>query len=185
MGALLRSGAAIQVPDDAGPGTKQDVFEWRAWQSMSASPERPVNWEVWLDQARRADNLRNTGTAGFLDQQFNAVVDRFMDRHNAPPEVREVIRFRRALASWNFADAAASGARLMELAANNRAWISGDELRDGLVMARLHLRDARGARQALDSLFFLSRRPATDVRSQLLTAYVQTAERLQSVVLKR
>ncbi len=185
MGALLRSGAAIEVGDDALPGTKQDVFEWRAWQSMSASPERPVNWEIWLDQARRADNLRNTGTAGFLDQQFYAVVDRFMERHNAPAEVRDVVRFRRALASWNFTDAAAAGARLMELAATNRAWISGDELRDGLVMARLHLRDARGARQALDSLFFLSRRPATDVRSQLLTAYVQTAERMQSVVLKR
>src|SRR3712207_7460303 len=51
-------------------------------------------------------------------------------------------------------------------------------------IARLHLRDVRGARQALDSLLPLSRRPSTDLRSQLLSAYVQTAERLQSVALE-
>jgi hypothetical protein len=107
-----------------------------------------------------------------------------MDQHHAPAGVRDVVQFRRGLASWNFAAAAAAGQRLMELATVHRDWISGDELRDGLVMARLHLRDAQGARQALDSLFFLSRRPATDVRSQLLTAYVQSAERLQSVVVR-
>jgi spermidine synthase len=184
MGALLRSGAVIDVADDAPFATKQDVFEWRAWQSMATGSERPVNWEVWLQQTRRADDLRNAGTAGFLDQQFHAVVDRFMDQHKAPAAVRDVVQFRRALASWDFAEAAARGERLMGLATAHRAWISGDELRDGLVMARLHLRDTRGARQALDSLFFLSRRRATDVRSQLLTAYVQTAERLQSVALK-
>lgn len=185
IGALLRSGATIDVADDAPLATKRDVSEWRAWQDMARSAEPPVNWEIWLQQAQRADDLRNAGTAGFLDQQFYAVVDRFMERHNAPAAVRDVVRFRRAVASWNFADAATAGQRLMGPATAHHAWISGDELRDGLVIARLHLRDAQGARQALDSLFFLSRRPATDVRSQLLTAYVQTAERLQSVVLKR
>lgn len=185
MGALLRSGATIDVADDASPATKRDVFEWRAWQNMVKSAEPPVNWEVWLQQAERADNIRNAGTAGFLDRQFYAVVDQFMDRHHAPAAVRDVVRFRRAVASWDFVEAAAAGERLMGPATAHRAWISGDELRDGLVMARLHLRDARGARQALDSLFSLSRRPATDVRSQLLTAYVQTAERMQSVVLNR
>jgi hypothetical protein len=69
----------------------------------------------------------------------------------------------------------------MALGDSAQSWLPGDELRDGLVLARLQLRDSRGARQALDSLFRLSTRPVTDVRSQLLMAYVQTAERLQSV----
>jgi hypothetical protein len=73
----------------------------------------------------------------------------------------------------------------LPLATSQRAWIPTDELRDGLVLARLHLRDPRGARQALDSLFRFSRRPATDLRSQLLAAYVQAAERMQSVAIKR
>jgi hypothetical protein len=107
-----------------------------------------------------------------------------MDQHRAPTTARDVVRFRRGLASWNFAEAAAAGQRLMTAADSTRSWIPADELRDGLVLARLHLRDSRGARQALDSLFRFSKRPATDVRSQLLTAYVEMAERLQSVAAK-
>ena len=60
-----------------------------------------------------------------------------------------------------------------------------DELRDGLVIAKLHQRDVAGARRAFDGLFRFSRRPATDVRSQLLMSYVQTGERLQPLALQR
>jgi spermidine synthase len=180
-GALLRSGSRIALPDNAEPATQRDLLEWRAWDGMATISEPPVNWPIWLQQAARADYLRNAGTAGFVDQRFYEGLDRFMDRHRAPAAAREVVRFRRGLASWNFAEAAAAGERLMALADTNRSWIAGDELRDGLVLARLHLRDSRGARHALDSLFRFSRRPATDVRSQLLTAYVETAERLRSV----
>jgi hypothetical protein len=185
MGALLRTGARIALPDDAPLATQQDLFEWRAWQSMAGSAEPPVNWEIWLQQANRAALLRNAGTAGFVDQQFYAGLDRFMDRHRAPAPARDVVQFRRGLASWNFREAAAAGERLMKLAGGSRPWIAGDELRDGLVMARLHLRDVTGARQVLDSLFPFSRRPATDLRSQLLVSYVQTAERTRSVALER
>jgi hypothetical protein len=185
VGALLRSGARITLPDDAPPATQQDLFEWRAWQSMAVTAEPPVNWDIWLQQANRADFLRNAGTAGFTDQQFYAGLDRFMDRYRAPESVRDVVKFRRGLASWNFAEAAAAGQRLLAFAGSDRPWIPADELRDGLVMARLHLRDPRGARQVLEGLFRFSRRPATDLRSQLLTAYVQTAERRQSVAANR
>jgi hypothetical protein len=103
-----------------------------------------------------------------------------MERHNAPAPARDVVTFRRGLGSWNFTEAAAAGERLIPVVQQGR-WMAADELRDGLVIARLHLRDARGARQALDSLFSLSRRPVTDLRSQLLLAYVQTAEKLQVI----
>ena len=103
-----------------------------------------------------------------------------MTRHRAPAPVRDVVKFRRALASWDFAEASAAGERLM-----GPRWIGADELRDGLVILRLHLRDVTGARQALDSLFRFSRRPVTDVRSQLLSAYVESAERQNAVALNR
>jgi spermidine synthase len=178
-GALLRSGSRIALPENADPATQRDLLEWRAWDGMATISDPPVNWPIWVQQAARADYLRNAGTAGFVDQRFYEGLDRFMDRHRAPASAREVVRFRRGLASWNFAEAAAAGERLM--ADTNRSWITGDELRDGLVLARLHLRDSRGARQALDSLSPFSRRPETDVRSQLLRAYVETAERLRLV----
>jgi spermidine synthase len=185
MGALLRSGSRVALPDDATAATQQGVYEWRTWQSMATSPEPPVNWEIWLQQANGANYLRNAGTAGFVDQQFYAGLDRFMDRHNAPATVRDIVSFRRGLASWSFAEAAAAGDRLLSLAGSNRLWMPADELRDGLVVAKLHLRDVPGARQVLDSLFRYSRRPATDLRSQLLTSYVQAAEQMRSVALKR
>ena len=182
-GALLRSGSRIELPADARPSTLRDLTDWRAWESMASYP--PVNWPIWLQQASRADYLRNAGTAGFVDQRFYEGLDQFMDRHHAPVPARDVVIFRRGVASWNFAEAAAAGGRLMALIGTDRSWIPGDELRDGLVLARLHLRDSQGARQALDSLSHFSTRSPTDVRSRLLTAYVETAERLQSVAAKR
>jgi hypothetical protein len=183
LGALLRSGANLSVPEDA-PGTvQQGAFEWRAWQSMAASAEAPVNWDVWLQQAARADNLRNSGTAGFVDQAFYASLDRYMDRHHAPEAVRDIVRFRHGLASWDFAEAAAAGDRLLPLVGSARLSMSMDELRDGLVLAKLHQHDIVGARRVLDGLFRFSRRPATDVRSQLLMSYVETAEQHQPLAL--
>jgi hypothetical protein len=184
MGALLRSGSQISAPVNAQQATLRDLMDWRAWEGMSTISEPPVNWAIWLQQASRADYLRNAGTAGFVDQRFYEGLNRYMDRHRAPAAARDVVTFRRGVASWNFAEAAAAGGRLMALMGADRSWIPGDELRDGLVLSRLHMRDARGARQALDSLSRFSTRSPTDLRSQLLTAYVETAERLQSVAAK-
>jgi spermidine synthase len=180
MGALIRSAEAVALPDNSSPATQQDIFEWRAWESMGVSAAAPLNWEIWLRQSSRADQLRNGGTAGTVDQRFYAGLDRFMTRHRAPSPVHDVVTFRRAMASWDFAAASAAGERLMGL-----RWIGADELRDGLVISRLHLRDVAGARQALDSLFRFSRRPVSDLRSQLLSAYVESAERQHAVALKR
>jgi spermidine synthase len=185
LGALLRSPMAIDLPLTASPSTKQAAFDWRVWQSMATSGAPPVNWEIWLQQAGRADQVRNGGTAGVMDGQFYGGLDRYMNRNRAPEPIRDVVQFRRGLATWNFVEAAAAGERLMSMGVSNRGWISGDELRDGLVMSRLHLQDIKGARQALQTLQRFSRRPGTDVRSQLLSAYVESAERRHSVALKR
>ena len=160
-------------------------MEWRAWQSMASSAEPPVNWQIWIGQAARADYLRNSGTAGFVDQQFYAGLERFMDRHNAPAAVRDIVHFRHGLAAWDFGEAAAAGERMLSLVGTDALWISPDELRDGLVFARLHLRDVAGARRAFDGLFRFSTRPATDLRSQLLMSYVQTAEQMKPLAFQR
>jgi spermidine synthase len=184
-GALLRSKRGIQPNDTAITHiSTQAIFQWRQWQVMARSNLPPTDWELWVQQAYAMDRMRNGGTAGTADPEFHTDLVRFMERHNAPAPARDVVAFRNGLAAWKFADAAAAAERLVPHTQKGR-WISADELRDGLVIARLHLRDVRGARQALDSLFPLSRRPVTDLRSQLLAAYVQTAERLQSVALER
>ncbi len=174
LGALLRSAAAREPSDTAfGPVTRDAVYRWRQWQGATHAPG---NWALWLDQAKGIDRMRNSGTAGTLDTEFYAGLTRVMDRYRAPEVVRDVVAFRKGMASWNFAEASAAGERLVPFMGRQPSWIEADELRDGLVFARLHLRDVGGARQKLDALAPFSRRPRTELRSQLLEAYVRRAE---------
>ncbi len=185
LGALLRSPLATQPSDTSlSLPAREAVYRWRLWQSAAAADQPPSNWEFWLEQAHGVERSRNTGTAGVADEALFARMNRFMTQHGAPEPARDVVRFRHALAAWNFAEASAAGGRLMPIAIKERRWIPADELRDGLVIAKLHLRDVPGARQALDTLARHSTRPAGDLRSQLLAAYVAKAEELRKMAVK-
>jgi hypothetical protein len=80
------------------------------------------------------------------------------------------------MSSWNFAKAIGAADRLMPYAMNQHNWIGADELRDGVVMANLHLGNTKAARRTLDSLAKFSTRKPGDLRTLLLQAYVATAE---------
>lgn len=71
-----------------------------------------------------------------------------MERHHAPQPARDVVAFREGIASWNFAQAVQAAERLMPLEVRGHRWLESDELRDGMVIAQLHLGDAKGARPA-------------------------------------
>jgi hypothetical protein len=152
------------------------------WQALLSADQAPTSWDRWLEQANVVDRLRSGGTAGVADEPFYSDLAKFMARHRAPQPVRDVIAFRHGIASWNFAEANAAADRLMPVVLKEHRWIAPDELRDGLVIARLHLRDATGARRALDELEKFSTRPAGDLRSMLLGAYVRMAEGSQVTV---
>ena len=177
IAALIRT-PALHTPavDSLGPRTREALFQWNVWQATMRSDLEPTSWERWLDEARAMDDIQGGGTAGTADEQFYTSLTRFMDRHHAPQSAKDVVAFRHGLASWNFVEAAEAGQRLLPVALNEHRWVSADDLRDGLVFARLHLRDATGARQALDTLAKFSTRPAGDLRSQLLGAYVVALE---------
>jgi hypothetical protein len=147
-----------------------------------AANQAPGNWELWLDQANGIDRLRNGGTAGIADEEFYASLNRVMERYRAPQVVRDVVAFRHAIASWRFAEAVDAADRLMPVVTTERRWIGADELRDGLVFAKLHLKDATGARRRLYGLAPFSTRAPGDLRSQLLEAYVIAAEQSQRTV---
>jgi spermidine synthase len=186
IGAFLRSPSATMPGDTAfGPLSRSAVFQWRSWEAGLATGRTPSNWELWVEQANSIDQLRNGGTAGSADEAFYDTLTRFMEQHKAPEPARDVVAFRRGLAAWDFATADAAAARLMPLAIREHRWITADELRDGLVIAKIHLRDVSGARQVLDGLRQFSVRPAEDLRSQLLEAYVRTMERLRPAVAHR
>ena len=186
LGALLRSPTILQPNDTAmGPLSRDAVYRWRLWQATLSSNQPPGNWELWLDQANTIDRLRNGGTAGVADEEFYANLKRYMDRFNAPQVARDVVTFRHAVTSWRFAEAAEAGERLLPVVTSQRRWIGADEFRDGLVLAKLHLRDATGAQRRFYQLAPLSTRGPADLRSQLLEAYVTTAAQSQPNVAQR
>jgi spermidine synthase len=175
VGALLRQRAADTPADTIGSSVAgQAIYQWRAWRA--ALDRAPTNWELWVDQAGQVERLRSNGTAGVADDSFYADVRAILDRFKAPAPARDVIAFRHGLASWNFAEAAAAADRLKEVAVREHRWILPDELRDGTVMAKLHLGDAAGARRDFEALARFSTRKPGDLRSQLLNAYIRTIE---------
>ncbi|MGN6391312.1 MAG: fused MFS/spermidine synthase [Gemmatimonadales bacterium] len=180
IGALLRAPSAEWRADVAGsPMSAEAVFLWQQWE---ADRDRaPSSWELWADQVNQVERLRNGGTAGVRDDGFDTDVTRVMDRFGAPAPVRDVVAFRRGLATWKFAEAAAAADRLLPVALREHRWITADELRDGAVFAKLNSGDVRGARQVLDTLAGFSVRQPGDLRNRLLEAYVTSAE-IQTVM---
>ena len=185
VGALLRQSAPAQMDTAFGPMSRDAVFRWRQWQSSIAANRVPAGWELWLDQAAAMERLVSGGTAGIADEEFYRGLRRVMDRHGAPAPARDVVRFRHAVATWSFTEASEVGERLMPLIARGERWMPADELRDGLLMARLHIKDVKGARRAFDTLTPLSARPSSELRSQLLSSYLRGAEWMRASMVRR
>jgi len=183
-GAFLRTAAAEGRTDTiASPAAAQAVYLWQQWHM--ARDRAPSDWEMWTDQVEQVDRLRNGGTAGVTDEAFYGDVNRTMARFGAPAPARDVVAFRRDLAAWRFADAARAADRLLPVAIREHRWITADELRDGAVFAKLNSGDIEGARAVFDTLSRFSIRPAGDLRSRLLAAYIRSAEIQRAMGLAR
>jgi spermidine synthase len=122
------------------------------------------------------DRYHDGATAGVVDEPRHAEAVRFLEQHDAPAPARDLLAFRHGIQAWDFAEAAAAAERLLPVVMAQRRWMTPDELRDGAVMAYLHTGNVAAARKVLDTLAPFSTRPAGDLRSALLGAYVRTAE---------
>jgi hypothetical protein len=90
------------------------------------------------------------------------------------------VEFRHGISGWDFPRAVRAGEPLVAAALDRGSWMPPDELREGLIVARLMTGDTEGARRAFESLAPLSRRPNGDFRTALLSAYIQSAQERQS-----
>ena len=178
LGATVRNPAAYQVSDTIPDDDRKSgaLYRQRAWRAELAAAEPPGDWRVWTQRMADVERDRYGGTSGYADPAFYADISRFLDRHRAPPGVRAVVEFRQALSGWDFARAARAAEPLIAAALDRASWLPPDELRDGVVIARLATGDPTGARQAFEALAPLSRRPNGDFRTALIAAYVQSAE---------
>jgi predicted membrane-bound spermidine synthase len=154
---------------------------WKAW---LAEERVPSNWPIWLNQMDQVARIHHGGQAGVPDDAFYRAAGQYAERMRAPETVRQVVAFRHALAGWDFGRAAAAADRILPVVLAERRWIPADELRDGAVLAKLHIGDVSGARQVLDTLARFSTRSPGDLRTRLLQAYVTTAEGRRSAAMR-
>jgi hypothetical protein len=175
LGAILRNPGVMTRQDSTSDDETRDVAltRDRAWRAELAGGGRPVNWRLWLQRMADVERNRFGGTSGYLDPGFYAEISRFLDRQAAPAPVRSVVEFRRALSGWDFANVTRAAEPLIGAAVAGQAWLSPDELREGVVVARLAQGDAKGAQRDFEALAPLSRRPQGDFRVALLAAYVE------------
>lgn len=166
------------------PALQQAAYLTEQWRASIQRGQAPSSWQLWLDQMEQVGRYWNAGRAGTVDERFYEIAGRFAERFQAPEAVREVVAFRHAVAAWNFPAAAGAADRLLPVVLREKRWIGADELRDGAVMAKLHVGDAKGARVALDTLRRYSTRTPDDLRSRMLDAYVTAAEGRQQAAMQ-
>jgi hypothetical protein len=110
--------------------------------------------------------------AGVGDTTFFNEVQRFADTHGAPAPARAAVAFLKGIATWDYRAASDAADVLLELAAKGDFWMDPDILRDGAVMARLRIGDLAGAREVFRRTAVWATRDVSDLRTQLLYAYV-------------
>ena len=173
LGARVR-GARYEGASGAQLGAAERA---RAVERLLSSPVPPVDWHVWVDAVREAEQTRAGGSLGVADTALFAAAERAVARHSAPSEARASVEFLHGLAAHDFAKVARASIPLINAARRGDDWLAVDLVRDGAVVAALRTGDLRGARAAMVTLTPRTARGRNDVRSQLLSAWVRDAER--------
>ena len=163
------------VTADASPDVMRSLERMQTLDRLLASNAPPTEWHLWVQSVAAAEQTLHGGAAGIADTAFYARLHAYLARTRAPREVRAAVDFLEGLAAWDFAKASEAANPLVIAAARGDLWLDPDMLRDGAVVAKLQSGDVEAARAALRVLAPLSRRPASDLRSRLLVAYVVTA----------
>ena len=142
---------------------------------LLASDKPPVDWHVWVDAVREAEETRAAGSIGSADTALFGEVSRYLARQNPPAEVRAAVAFLHGLSAFNLTESADAAVPLVTAALRGDYWLPADLLRDGAVVSLLHIGDVTNARFVMDKLGSVTTHAPNDIRGQLLSAWVRRA----------
>jgi hypothetical protein len=148
----------------------------RAVQQLLTSSAPPVDWHIWVDAVRDAEETRAGGSIGVPDTALFAAVSRYLARQSPPAEARAAVAFLHGLAALDHVETARAAEPLLAAARRGDDWLPPDLVRDGAVVARLRTGDVRGARAAMATMLPRSAQTNLDVRPLLLAAWLVDAE---------
>ncbi len=171
----LEGGGGI-APEEF-PEWTDELLHMRAFLDASRGEGRVGSWEAWALGFARAEATLHWGTSGWIEPNFYGVVERFLDRADAPAEARAAVALTRSfsLGDWNGAAAAAD--RLVYRVAAGEGWAMPAVLMDMAVLSYVRAGSPTSARSALRGLAPRAGRSPQDLRFRLLEAIVDQAER--------
>jgi spermidine synthase len=172
-------GARIQADSFGGANGSQlgAAERARAVERLLAAAVPPVDWHVWVDAVREAEETRSGGSSGVADTALFAAAERAAERFSAPVEARAAVAFLHGLAAHDFARAERAALPLLSAARRGDDWLPVDLVRDGAIVAALRQGSTGNARAAMMVLGARTARTRNDVRTQLLEAWIRDAER--------
>ncbi|MDX2194378.1 MAG: fused MFS/spermidine synthase [Gemmatimonadales bacterium] len=173
LGAAARRARAGVVLDTVIPVlARQAAQRLQLFDALLATPRPPADWAAFLALAADADGVLGAGTAGVPLPETPL---RYAERHGAPLVVRDILRFRRAVAAWDWATAAGLADALAAGGAPpiRAGLVAAEEVLDGGVVAHLQRADTAGAARLHRALRPLVKRSPADLRSQLLVAWIE------------
>ena len=176
LGAAIRS-RPTDAPAEGSP--LAIVLERRREHDAAVRSGRPPrDWRQWVIDFLSVDRDVHAGTAGVLDSALYQPLDSYLRATDAPAPVRSAVSFMRAMDAWDWSNASREADSLLAEMAAGRNWISPDYLRDGGVVAKLKMKDDRGALSFFRSLLQVARRDNIgSFRARLLNAHIALAAR--------
>jgi spermidine synthase len=141
-----------------------------------ASPEPPVEWHLWVEGLRAAEETDAGGRMGVADTALYAAASRYLARQAPPVEARAAVAFLHGLSAFDYQETARAAEVLVPAALRGDRWLPLDLLRDGTVVALLRTGQLKDARAVLQALQGASSRARNDLREQLLAAWVNSRE---------
>ncbi len=173
LGAALRGHLAAQPGDTVWSEAPRPERALLWLRSLEGGP--PTSWTSWVREYWSVFDLWHGGTRGYVDPEFVARIDRFLDRHRAPAMARTAVTFRTALSARDWVAAAAAAGPQVREARARRDWVDPDQLREGAVIANLAVGRADSAGVLFAALEERARRSPADLRVRLLRSYLGPA----------
>jgi spermidine synthase len=158
------------------PEWQNTLVDLQAFLEFNAAEEPIAVWPLWTRRFIAAESSLHWGTVGWVDTTFYRSVFDFLDRAQAPPEVRAAVDLRHALSLVDWPTAAAAADVLVGRVAAGEPWESPSVLLDVAVLAYLRTGRPTAARNALERLAPLLGRAEWHLRTRLLDALVTEAE---------
>jgi predicted membrane-bound spermidine synthase len=149
-------------------------FRHGMWNATVASGIPPASWREWITEMAGVEESVHGRLRGRAVESFYDDLAAYLDTTDAPAAVRDVVDFRRGMASWDFPLVVEAGSRMMPRVLAGAGLIRGGELLQGLVVAQLRLGDPVGARRTYEQLTDLARpEQLQELRYRLLAAYIE------------